>query len=144
MCVEHAAQCVAETGTRLDRNEPTLNTAIPGDPRDTTTPASLNHDLGRLLLGSALPGCARRRLRGWMLRNTTSAERFRAVLPDGWSLADKTGSGDYGSANDVGVFYRPNGTVVVLSALSTRGVAGADYDNAVLADTAAVVLRAFG
>ena len=138
------ARSLGDHRTRLDRTEPTLNTAIPGDRRDTTTAADQTRDLATLLRGAALPSAARRRLTGWMLGNTTSAERFRAVLPDGWTLADKTGSGDYGSANDVGVFFRPNGSAIVLSALSTKGVAEADYDNAVLAEAAHLVLTAFG
>lgn len=137
------ARSLGDHRTRLDRNEPTLNTAIPGDRRDTTTAADLTDDLARLLLGTALPSAARKRLTGWMLGNTTSGERFRAVLPKGWTLADKTGSGDYGSANDVGVFFRPNGSAIVLSALSTKGVADADYDNDVLAEAAQIVLTAF-
>ena len=40
--------------TRLDRTEPTLNEAVPGDPRDTTTPTAMLADLERLTLGTAL------------------------------------------------------------------------------------------
>ncbi|OLD90306.1 MAG: hypothetical protein AUG81_02980 [Verrucomicrobia bacterium 13_1_20CM_4_54_11] len=39
--------------TRLDRIEPELNSAIPGDERDTTTPAAICSDIQRLLLGDA-------------------------------------------------------------------------------------------
>jgi beta-lactamase class A len=37
--------------TRLDRIEPELNSAIPGDERDTTTPAAISSNMQRLLLG---------------------------------------------------------------------------------------------
>src|SRR5438270_10557069 len=40
--------------TRLDRIEPELNSGIPGDERDTTTPAAIWSDIQRLLLGDAL------------------------------------------------------------------------------------------
>ena len=33
---------------------------------------------------------------------------MRAGLPQGWTTADKTGNGDYGSTNDVGVAYGPD------------------------------------
>ncbi len=36
---------------RLDRTEPTLNTAIPGDPRDTTSPRAMAQTLRNLTLG---------------------------------------------------------------------------------------------
>src|SRR5262245_26168765 len=40
--------------TRLDRLEPELNSAIPGDERDTTTPAENSEDMQRVLLGHAV------------------------------------------------------------------------------------------
>lgn len=40
--------------TRLDRNEPGLNTNLPGDPRDTTTPQAMAHSLAALLTGEHL------------------------------------------------------------------------------------------
>ncbi len=39
------ARSLGDDMTRLDRNEPSLNTAIPGDERDTTTPAAMSADL---------------------------------------------------------------------------------------------------
>ena len=32
---------IGDTVTRLDRTEPALNSALPGDPRDTTTPQAM-------------------------------------------------------------------------------------------------------
>jgi beta-lactamase class A len=48
--------------TRLDRNEPTLNTAFEGDERDTTNPVSMLNDLQTLLLDEKLSVSARQRL----------------------------------------------------------------------------------
>ncbi len=45
---------------RLDRTEPTLNTAIPGDPRDTTSPRAMAQTLRNLTLGKALGDSQRR------------------------------------------------------------------------------------
>ena len=44
---------------------------------------------------------------------------MRAACREGWTTADKTGSGDYGSTNDVGVAYGPDGQRVLL-AIMTR------------------------
>ena len=52
--------------------------------------------------------------------NQTSS--MRAGLPPGWTSADKTGSGDYGSTNDVGIAYGPQGQRVLL-AMMTRSQA---------------------
>lgn len=52
-----------------------------------------------------------------MRANVTSS--MRAGLPQGWTSADKTGSGDYASTNDVGIAYGPDGRKVLL-AMMTR------------------------
>ena len=48
------ARAIGDETFRLDRTEPTLNTAIPGDPRDTTTPRAMAQTLRQLTLGHAL------------------------------------------------------------------------------------------
>src|ERR1700687_360019 len=62
----------------------------------------------------------RRQLEDWMRGNTTSS--MRAGLPPGWTTADKTGSGDYGSTNDVGIAYGPDRRKALL-AMMTRSQA---------------------
>ena len=51
---------------------------------------------------------------------------MRAGLPAGWTTADKTGSGAYGTTNDVGIAYGPQGQRLLLS-IMTRA-AGDDPD----------------
>lgn len=130
------ARSIGDRTTRLDRWEPELNTAIPGDERDTTSPAAIARTYVRLLVGSALHARDRRQLRRWMLDNQTSDERFRAGLPAGWALADKTGGGDYGTNNNVGVAWTPAGTPIVIAALTRRAERDASKDDALLADLA--------
>ena len=38
-----------------------------------------------------------------------------AGLPQGWTTADKTGSGDYATTNDVGIAYGPDGQRLLLA-----------------------------
>jgi beta-lactamase class A len=114
------ARTLGDDRTRLDRWETDLNSAIPGDPRDTSTPRSLGAGYQRLLTGDALPREQRDQLEQWMRGNQTSS--LRAGLPPSWTSADKTGSGDYGSTNDVGVIYGPDGRRAVL-AIMTRSQA---------------------
>jgi beta-lactamase class A len=40
-------------------------------------------------------------------RNTTGASRIRAGIPPDWQAADKTGTGDYCSANDIAILWLP-------------------------------------
>lgn len=130
------ARTLGDTLTRLDRIEPGLNEARPGDERDTTTPAAMAANLQRLLLGDALSPGSRRQLVDWMLATQTSGERLRAGLPAGWRLADKTGSGARGSTNDVGVFWPPDGAPVVAAVYLTECEAAAERRNGALAAVA--------
>jgi beta-lactamase class A len=51
-----------------------------------------------------------------MKGNVTSS--MRPALPPGWTSADKTGTGDYGSTNDVGVTYGQNGQMILLALMA--------------------------
>ncbi|SDN34078.1 beta-lactamase class A [Methylobacterium phyllostachyos] len=106
--------------TRLDRDEPTLNSAIPGDPRDTTTPEAMRASLGRILLGTVLSPASRDRLEGWMVGSQTGLKRLRAGLPKDWTMGDKTGTGTNGSINDVAIL-RPPGHAPVTAAVYITG-----------------------
>lgn len=135
------ARRIGDTAFRLDRRETALNTAIPGDPRDTTTPRAMAKSLEALLLDEALAPDARRRLLDWMLANTTGKERIEAGVPAGWRVADKTGTGGYGTTNDVGIVFPPQGAPVVVAIYYTGATSDAHSDSKVVADAAAVVAR---
>lgn len=105
---------------RLDRWEPALNTALPGDLRDTSTPSAMAHTLHNLLLGNGLGDAQRRQLTNWMLGNTTGNARIRAGVPKGWAVADKTGTGAYASASDVGMVWPVHGGPVALAIYTTQ------------------------
>ena len=135
-----AARAFGDHHTRLDRWEPDLNEALPGDRRDTTTAQAIGGTYTRLLVGPPLSRPDRALLKGWMLDNQTSDARFRAALPRGWSLADKTGAGDYGTLNDVGIAFDPAGDPVLISALSRKDQATAKADDQLMAEVAELAL----
>lgn len=110
------ARSIGDDQTRLDRIEPELNSAIPGDLRDTTTPRAIGTGHLELITGLALPPPQRGQLVDWLTTNETST--VRPGMPPGWSLADRTGSGDYGTANDVGVATGAGGRQVVLAVMT--------------------------
>jgi len=114
------ARSIGDPSSRLDRWETELNSAVPGDARDTSTPEALGGGYRDLLVGDALARPQRQRLEDWMRSNETSS--MRAALPPGWTSADKTGSGDYGSTNDVGVAYGPAGRRVLLATMTRSQV----------------------
>ena len=110
------ARSIGDDRTRLDRWEVELNSAVPGDPRDTSTPRALGAGFQNLLTGSVLDPAGRQQLTDWMLGNQTSS--MRAGLPAGYTSADKTGSGDYGTTNDVGVVFGPAEERVLLAIMT--------------------------
>ncbi|WP_149184568.1 class A beta-lactamase [Streptomyces sp. TRM49041] len=128
--------------TRLDRWEPELNSAEPWRVTDTTSPRAIGRTYARLVLGDALAAHDRERLTDWMLANTTSEARFRAGLPEGWLLADKTGGGGYGGNNDVGIAWPPGRPPVVLAVLTTKFEADAKADNPLVAKAAEILAEA--
>lgn len=111
------ARSIGDDRTRLDRWETELNSALPGDPRDTSTPRALGGGFRAILTGDVLDVSHRKQLEDWMRANTTSS--MRAGFPPGWTTADKTGSGDYASTNDVGIALAPKGQRILL-AIMTR------------------------
>ncbi|TWI69647.1 beta-lactamase class A [Pseudoduganella lurida] len=104
------ARSIGDTTFRLDRWEPELNAALAGDARDTTTPLAMARTLQKLLVGDGLPAPQRRQLNDWMIGTTTGDKRIRAAAPAGWQVGDKTGTGGYGSTNDIGIAYPPAGS----------------------------------
>ncbi|GGY31554.1 class A beta-lactamase [Streptomyces djakartensis] len=138
------ARSIGDGVTRLDRWEPELNSAEPWRVTDTTSPRAIGRSYARLVLGDALESRDRARLTDWLLRNTTSAEKFRKGLPADWLLADKTGGGRHGGANDVGITWPPDGAPIVLSVLTTQPEEDAPTDNVLVARTAEVLAAELG
>lgn len=127
---------LGDTVSRLDRWEPELNTAIPGDERDTTTAAALAADYRALVVGTALPEPERAQLAAWLKASTTGAKRIKAGLPADWIVGDKTGSPAYGSALDVAVAWPPGRAPLVLAVLTTKPDQDAEPANALVAEAA--------
>ncbi|MET3493564.1 class A beta-lactamase [Variovorax boronicumulans] len=136
------ARASGDEAFRLDRWETELNTAIPGDLRDTTTPAAMAASVQRLVLGDALGAAQRDQLKAWLLGNTTSTERFLAGVPAGWKVGDKTGGGSYGTNNDVGVLWPPSGAPLVLAVYLTFPQEDAKVRNDVVASATRIAVEA--
>lgn len=137
-------QSLGDRVTRLDRNEPELNTSVPGDPRDTTTPTAMSDNLHKLLLGDSLSTSSRRQLSAWLIANKTGDKRVRAGLPGDWKVGDKTGSGDYGTTNTVAVIWprdRSAGQPLLASVYLTETRADEAQRNAVLAGVGKILAQ---
>lgn len=113
--------------TRLDREETELNTNLPGDLRDTTTPAAMTATMQQLLVGNALAATSRAQLIAWMSKSQTGLRRLRAGLPRTWSAGDKTGTGSNGAVNDVMIAWPP-GRQPVMAAVYLSGASTARHE----------------
>jgi beta-lactamase class A len=140
--LERALAGIGDRVTSVDRIEPDLNTAVPGDPRDTTTPAALVGSLRAYLLGGELDRADSRLLERTMRRTTTGDALVRAVTPDAWRVGDKTGSAAHGTRNDLAVLRPPGRAPVLLAVLTTHADPAAPTDDALVAAAARVALRA--
>jgi len=123
--ITELARSLGDELTRLDRIEPDLNEATPGDPRDTTTPAAMAKNLKALTLGTVLSVASRDQLVAWLVGCKTGDAKIRAGLPKGWRVGDKTGSGAHGSSNDVAVVW-PEGRAPVIVASYLTETSGSD------------------
>ncbi|MFI1568658.1 class A beta-lactamase [Streptomyces sp. NPDC020490] len=135
------ARSLGDPVTRLDRWETELNSAEPWRRTDTTSPRAIGRTYARLVLGDALNAPDRALLTHWLLNNTTGGNRLRAGLPASWTVADKTGAGSYGADNDAGIAWTPDGAPVVLAVQLTKPDRDAEWDHALIAETATVLAQ---
>ncbi|TQK18568.1 beta-lactamase class A [Microbacterium sp. SLBN-154] len=137
-----ALTAAGDDTTRPERREPELNTAVPDDPRDTSTPRALAETLRGFALDGGLSEDDAATLIDWMSGNATGDTLIRAGAPSGWDVADKSGTGQYGTRNDLAIVWPPDGEPIVVAVLTTRGVEGATTDDALVAAAAATALEA--
>jgi beta-lactamase class A len=104
--------------SRLDRIELELNSNLPNDVRDTTTPDAMSGNLKSLLVdGDVLRAESRIRLTNWMLSEQNGRNRIRSGLPSDWKVANKPGtSADRaGATNDIAVAWPPGRAPILIS-----------------------------
>ncbi|WGD36202.1 class A beta-lactamase [Lysinibacter sp. HNR] len=140
--LESALRTLGDNTTQMERYELELNTAIPGEVRDTTTPRAWAQTLREYALGTALSEEKKVIFVDWLVRNTTGDELIRAGVPQGWKVGDKTGGGDYGTRNDIGIVWPPDSQPIVLAVLSSRATQDATFNNALIADATRVAISA--
>ena len=136
------ARSIGDTVTRLDRTETSLNEALPGDPRDTTSPTAMAGNMQKLLLGDLLSAASRRQLTEWMISNRTGDEKLRAGIPTGWRVGDKTGSNGETTSNDIAILWPPQRKPILITAYLTEYPGPEAKRNHVLADVGRAIVAA--
>jgi beta-lactamase class A len=132
------ARSLGDGVTRLDRREPELNQAAPGDLRDTTSPAAMLELVRKLLLTPTLSTPAREQLAAWLVGCKTGGRRLRAGMPKDWRVGDKSGSGDNNATNDIAIAWPPGRQPILITAYYAEAQATAEEREAVLAAIGAI------
>lgn len=130
------ARSLGQTDFRVDRWEMEMNDSTPGDERDTTSPLAMAALLHTIVLGDVLAPPERRQLTRWMINCMTGDKRLAAGTPRAWTVAQKTGTGDYGTTNAIGVLWPPVGSPLVLSVFYTQDTIDAEARNDLIAAVA--------
>jgi beta-lactamase class A len=133
---------LGDTITRLDRIEPDLNEATPGDPRDTTAPAAMLENMRKLVLGDALSNSSREHLATWLVATKTGDKRLRAGFPKGWRIGDKTGTGMNGAANDIAMAWPPKGGPLIVTVYFAEARASDEQRDAIIAEVGRIAAAA--
>jgi beta-lactamase class A len=130
--------------TRLDRYETELNSNLPGDPRDSTSPAAMAGLARKLLAGDLLSRESHNRLSGWLTKSVPGPDRLKAGFPvPPWLVGHKTGTGANGAVNDVAVAWRSGKPPVVVACYQSGGNADAAIRAAAHASVGRLVAESF-
>ena len=124
---------VGDEVTRLDRREPELNSNLPGDERDTTSPRAMAHSIQATVTAEGpLPEALRLRLVGLLAAVETGNRRIRAGTPPDWLVGNKTGT--CGTAyNDIAVIWPVHAAPYAIAIYIDRPTAGKEAVEAAIA-----------
>mgnify|MGYP003715134623 FL=1 len=102
------------------------------DPVDGATPVAIAAALAQLKQGELLSPANTARFLGWLGEVKSGPNRLKGGLPEGWSIAHKTGTGqvldivpqgtpaDQAGYNDVGILTAPDGSVYTVAVMIGR------------------------
>lgn len=129
--------------SQLNRIEPNLNQALPGDTRDTTTPNAMNNNLNKILFGNYLSVSSQNKLKHWMIENKVSNNLLRSILPKGWNIADRSGAGGNGSRGINAVIWSKQKKPIIISIYITQTNLSISELNLVINDIGKIILEEY-
>ena len=126
------------------RLEPDLNDVAPGEIEDTSTPKQMVNNLSAYTMGHRLLSSDKQAvLRYWMTGNATGKNLIRAGVPVTWIVAEKSGSGSYGTRNDLALITPPQKNPVAVTIMSTHSDKAVPYNEKAVAEASAIVAAYF-
>lgn len=142
--LKKALREIGDDVTNPERFEPELNDVEPGETHDTSTPRALATSLQSFTLGDVLPVEKRELLTDWLKGNATGDTLICAGVPDDWEVAEKSGSGSYGTRNDIAIIWPPEGEPIVLAILSSRDQKDAETNDELIEEATKEVIQILG
>ena len=115
----------------------------PKSPEDTATPKDMAISVQKLIIGDTLAKSQKQQLLTWMRNTVTSYKTMRYGVPIGFAIADKTGSGDYGVRNDIGIIWSPSCKPIVLAIYTVRNQKNAKSRDDIVAKTTSILVAEF-
>ena len=141
--VTEFAHSIGNKTFNVEHYEGNLN-SNPKNEQDTSTPKDMAISVQKLTLGNdVLTQSQQAKLLTWMKDDTVGYKRIRAGVPIGFTVADKTGSGDYGIANDIGIVWSPACKPIVLAIYTARNKQDAKSRDDIVATTTNILLDEF-
>lgn len=137
------AKSIGDNSFRLDRLEPKLNSAIPNDERDTTKPRAMKNSLQKVTIGNYLQPSQQNILQNLLKNNTTGDLRIRAGTPKGWTVGDKTGTGSYGTTNDIGIIWPEKCKPIVIAIYFTQNNKKAQPNDKIIESATRIIIQEF-
>jgi len=138
--VTQFAHSIGNKSFNVSHYEGSLN-SNPNTDMDNATPKDMAISLQKITLGNILTQPLKTKLVSWMKNNTTGDKRIRAGVPIGFTVADKTGSGDYGIANDIGVIWPPQCKPIVLAIYTVQNKPDAKKRDDIVASTTSIIIN---
>ncbi len=140
--INQFAHHIGNSSFKIAHYEVNLN-SNPKINEDTSTPKDMALSIKKIMLEDVLTNQNKALLLDWMRNNTTGYNRIRAGVPLGWSVADKTGSGSYGIANDIGIVWSPACKPVVLSIFTVSNQSNAKPSDEAIAQITKAAFEEF-
>ena len=135
---------IGDEFTRFDRTEGMLNTNIPGDPRDTTTPRAMVDSMLRIFTQDVLSLTSRALLIDWLTASKLGLDRVRGGIPKSWQSGDKTGTGQNSAVNDLVIAFPPDRRPVFIAVYMSESQLPIEQLNAAHAQIGALVAGELG
>lgn len=78
-----------------------------------------------------------------LIHNTTGNARIRAGVPKYFIVGDKTGTGDYGTTNDIGIIWPPHKKPIIIAIYFTGNNKNATARDNVIASAIRILINDF-